>query len=146
MFQETTIIGILGRDPVMKTVNGKISASFSVATNRYLGNGREPETTWFNVTVWENTAETICKMAQKGTKIFCKGRLVCDPRTGAPRVWQKNDGTWGSGFELVANTVKMLSNYKTQDSPVSAQVQAQIQQQRQEQSIQQEFDIDDIPF
>ena len=134
MYQELTIVGILGKDPEMRyTAEGKATAGLNVATSRNTAKG-DKETTWFRVTCWEKTAEYMNSYAQKGTKILVRGRLVVDPQTGGPRVFTKNDGTPSSTFEVVADTVKLIAGYKTPDAnhyQNQAQAKPVVPQQRQ---------------
>ena len=143
MYQRTEIIGIVGKDPVVATAkNGKKTSTFPVAVNRKFGNG-EQETAWFRVTVWEKTADFIEKYCQKGTRIFCEGRLACDPVTYGPKVYQRQDGTYAASFDLLASAVKMISNYK---SEASDKVLEQAQQKAQQQQTVSTMDDLDIPF
>lgn len=109
MYQNLDIIGNLGRDPELKfTADGKAVASFSVAVSRKLKDAEE--TAWFRVSVWDKQAEACNQYLRKGSKVFVSGRLACDKATGGPRVYQRDDGTWASSFEVVANRVLFLSS------------------------------------
>lgn len=152
MYQEISILGTMGKDPdVRYTPEGKATASISVATNRNTAKG-DRETTWFRVTCWEKTAEYMGKYAQKGTKIFVRGRLVVDPATGGPRIFTKQDGTASATFEVVAETVKLISGYKDVDGQGQSQMQAQtvrqapVQVQPKRIQAQQPDFVDDIPW
>ena len=104
MYQKIIIIGNLGRDPEMRyTPDGKAVTSFSVATSRRY-NDKE-ETTWFRVSVWGKQAESCNQYLTKGSKVLVEGRL----RPGTPQVFQKKDGSWGSSYEVYAETVRFLS-------------------------------------
>lgn len=108
MYQKTVIVGNLGRDPEMRyTESGKAVTTFNVATSRM--KGKEAETTWFRVTTWDKTAENCNNYLKKGAKVLVEGYLQSDPQTGAPRMYEKKDGTFGTSFELVAQEVKFLS-------------------------------------
>ena len=69
MFQQLTIVGYLGKDPVMRfTPAGQAVTSFPVATSRsYTDNTGQKitETTWFRVSVWGAQAE---QLIQKGSQ------------------------------------------------------------------------------
>lgn len=112
-YQSTTIVGRLGRDPEMRyTPNGQAVTSFSVATDRQYtdGNGQKvTETTWFRVSVWGKQAETCNEYLRKGSMALVEGRLICDPKTGGPRIWKRQDGSEGAAFEISANVVRFLS-------------------------------------
>lgn len=112
MYQKVTIIGNLGRDPEMRyTPDGTPVTNFSVATNRRwtsADGSQGEETVWFRVTAWRRMAEVCNEYLSKGRQVFVEGRLRPDPETGGPRVYQRNDGTYGAQFEVTARTVKFL--------------------------------------
>ena len=108
MYQKLIVIGNLGRDPEMRhTPDGKAVTSFSVATSRKYND--KDETTWFRVSVWGKQAESCNQYLTKGSKVLVEGRLRPDSNTGAPQVFQKKDGSWGSSYEVYADTVRFLS-------------------------------------
>lgn len=113
MYQNTVVIGHLGRDPEMRyTPDGTPVTSFSVATTRKWTNkdGQlQEKTTWFRVTTWRKQAETCNQYLKKGSKIFFRGRLTPDAQ-GNPRIWNGNDGTPHASFEITASTVRFLSS------------------------------------
>ena len=115
MYQQITIIGNLGRDPVSKqSKNGKTYAQVSVGTSRSLGKDQGKETTWFNVTAWEKAGQYLCNYGMKGTLVMITGRLQPDP-TGCPRIWTDNSGNPRATFEVIASEVKILNGGKTID-------------------------------
>jgi single-strand DNA-binding protein len=113
MYHTIIIVGNLGRDPEMRyTPSGQAVTNLNVATNRqYTDSNGQPvkETIWFRVSVWGRTAETCSQYLRKGSKVLVEGRLVPDPGTGGPRIYNRQDGTTGSSFEVSANTVRFLS-------------------------------------
>ena len=129
MYQELTIVGTMGRDPEIRySPDGRATATISVATNRSTSNGMR-ETTWFRVVCWEKTAEYMSKYAQKGTRVLARGRLLVDQTTGGPRVFVRNDGKPGAVFEVAADTVKLISGYKTPEGAQQPQTHTTPQQQ-----------------
>jgi single-strand DNA-binding protein len=62
------------------------------------------------VTTWAKRAEVCQQYLKKGSKVFVAGRLVPDKATGGPRVWRRNDGSWGASYELTAENVLFLSD------------------------------------
>jgi single-strand DNA-binding protein len=112
-FQTLILVGNLGKDPEMRyTPSGQAVTSMSVATNRqYTGSDGQlvKETTWFRVSVWGKQAETCNQYLRKGSRVLVEGRLVPDPKTGSPRIWQGQNGP-GASFEVSAFTVKFLSS------------------------------------
>jgi len=113
MYQSITIIGRLGRDPEMRYLpSGDPVTSFSVATDRAWNdkNGqRQKETTWFRITVFGKQAEIANQYLSKGKMVLVEGRLRPDPKTGGPVIYQRQDGTAGASFEIVANAIRFLS-------------------------------------
>ena len=114
MYHRIIICGNLGSDPTMKyTPDGKAVTTFSVAASN-----RKDETTWFRVSVWGNQAESCNQYLHKGSKVLVDGRLDPDKNTGAPKVFQKKDGSWGSSFDVYADTVRFLNDSgKPDDAP-----------------------------
>jgi single-strand DNA-binding protein len=112
MFQQLTIVGYLGNDPVMRfTPSGQAVTSFSVATSRsYTNNSGQKvdETTWFRVSVWGAQAESCNQYLSKGRPVLVVGRLRPDPQTGGPRVFTRKDGTTGASYEVNAMNVRFL--------------------------------------
>lgn len=113
MYQSTTLVGNVGKDPELKfTPSGQAVCSFSVATNRKYktGSGEQVnETTWFRITTWGKTAEACNQYVRKGSKVLIEGRLTPDKATGGPRVYNKQDGTPAASYEITASTVRFLS-------------------------------------
>lgn len=112
MFQQLTIVGYLGNDPVMRfTPGGQAVTSFSVATSRsYTNNAGQKvdETTWFRVSVWGAQAESCNQYLSKGRPVLVVGRLRPDPQSGGPRVYNRKDGSPGASFEINAMNVRFL--------------------------------------
>ncbi|MGB9585809.1 MAG: single-stranded DNA-binding protein [Anaerolineales bacterium] len=108
------LAGNLGRDPEMRyTPSGQPVTSFSVAVNdNYTSNAGEKiqRTIWFRVTAWGKQAEICNNYLKKGQKVLVEGRLVVDPNTGGPRIWQRQDGSSAASFEVSAQAVRFLSS------------------------------------
>ncbi|HEY61338.1 MAG TPA: single-stranded DNA-binding protein [Anaerolineae bacterium] len=120
MYQRIIIVGNLGRDPEMRFMpSGQAVTNFSVATNRQYtaSNGeRVKETSWFRVSVWGKQAENVNKFLHRGSKVLIEGRLSPDPNTGGPRVYQRQDGSYGASFEIRANRVVFLTSRAEDES------------------------------
>ena len=112
MYQKIIVVGNLGRDPEMRyTQDGVPVTNLSVATSRKWTNqdgtpGKE--TVWFRVSVWRKQAEACNQYLSKGQPVLVEGRLRPDPETGGPRVYQKQDGSYGASYELTAFNVRFL--------------------------------------
>lgn len=105
MYQQTTIIGNVGKDPELRfTPQGVAVCDFTVAVNkRYTtqgGDSRE-ETTWFRVTCWRQLAETVAKYVRKGRQIFVVGEVAASAYTDKA-------GQPAATLEITAQTVKFL--------------------------------------
>jgi single-strand DNA-binding protein len=113
MYHTIIMVGNLGRDPEMRyTPSGQAVTNFSMATNRQYTSSdgtQVKETIWFRVSTWGKTAEVCNQYLRKGSKVLVEGRLVADPNTGGPRVWQGQNGP-GASFEVNAQTVRFLSS------------------------------------
>lgn len=129
MYQKLTVIGLVGRDPELRySQTGKAFLTFSIG-NSQMEKG-EKKTTWFKVTAFDKLAENLNNYMQKGTKVFVSGKLSSD-QFGNPRTYTKNDGTVGTAFEILADTVECLANYKGSNQPAQ-----QAQQTQQAQPVQ----------
>lgn len=115
-YQQLTLIGNLGGDVETRyTQNGTAIANFSLATNRsYKDREGEKvsETTWYRVTVWGRSAETIGRYIGKGSRVLVEGRLVPDEK-GNPRIWERKDGTPAASFDVSAFNVQFLDPPKS---------------------------------
>jgi len=111
MFHTIIIAGHLGRDPEMRYLpNGTPVTTFSVASSRkWTGQDGQPqeETIWFRVSAFGRQGEVCAQYLAKGRAVLVEGRLRPD-NGGNPRLWQRQDGSWGASFEVVAQTVRFL--------------------------------------
>jgi single-strand DNA-binding protein len=106
MFQRTTVIGHLGKDPEMRyTPSGVPVTSFNVATSRKWtnANGEQQEkTTWFRVTCWRKLAELTAQYCQKGKLVLVEGDIEAS-------TWTDKEGNARATLELTATNVRFLS-------------------------------------
>ncbi len=113
MFHTIVIVGSLGRDPEMRyTPSGAAVTTLNVATNHAYKNqeGQQvKETTWFRVSVFGKQAEACAQYLTKGRSVLVEGRLRPDPQTGGPRLFDRQDGSKGASFEVLASTVRFLN-------------------------------------
>ena len=115
MFHKIIFVGNLGRDPEMRFMpDGQAVTNLNVACNRrwnsQVSGEQEEETTWYRVSVWGKQAEACNEFLEKGRQVLVEGRLKPDPATGGPRLWQRQDGSVGASFEVVASSVQFLGN------------------------------------
>jgi single-strand DNA-binding protein len=97
------VIGNLGKDCVVNTVNGKNVINFTVAhTEKYRdsqGNNQE-KTTWVDCAYWTDRT-AVAPYLQKGTQVFVEG-------TPEVRSFSRNDGTAGASLSLRVREVQLL--------------------------------------
>ena len=112
-YQKLIIVGNLGRDPEMRyTPDGTPVTNCSMAVSRTWSNpdgSKGEETTWFRVTAWRRTAEIAAQYLTKGRQVMVEGRLTVDKATGGPRVYQRQDGTYGASFEVTCDRLILLA-------------------------------------
>ena len=73
-----TVIGNLGKDAIVREVNGRKAINFSIAENQKFkdDDGNQVEkTTWINCTLWRdsNSGTGIMNYLTKGTKVYLEG-------------------------------------------------------------------------
>ena len=97
------IIGNLGKDCVVNTVNGKNVINFTVAhTEKYKdsqGNNQE-KTTWVDCAYWTDRT-AISPYLTKGKQVFAEGQ----PEV---RTFTRQDGTAGASLSLRVREVQLL--------------------------------------
>ncbi len=107
------LTGRLTRDPEMRALaSGKHVTSFSVATNEYVGNGRE-KAEYHAVIAWERLADICAQYLGKGAMVAVEGRLQT-------RQWDDEAGKRHWRTEVVASAVEMLSGRKKKDYAADA--------------------------
>lgn len=98
---QATIIGHLGRDPeIRKTQSGSTVFSVTMAVNT--GYGDNKRTTWWSISAFGKTAETLEKFnLAKGAVIGFVGEVSLRP-------WQDKDGNEKQSLELAARDFILL--------------------------------------
>jgi len=99
------IIGRLGKDCVVNTVNGKNVINFSVAHSekyRDSQNNLQDKTIWVDCAYWTDRT-AIAQYLTKGTQVFVEGQPEA-------RSFQRNDGTPGSSLSLRVREVQLLGS------------------------------------
>ncbi|MGY6741146.1 MAG: single-stranded DNA-binding protein [Cecembia sp.] len=105
-----TLIGRLGAKPEVKRFDdGKLKASFSLATNDYYKNQngeKVEETTWHLLVAWGKSAEIIEKYTDKGSEIAVDGKLT-------NRSYTDKDGVKKYITEILVDNVALLGDKVT---------------------------------
>jgi len=99
------LIGNLGKDPEMRTIEGGISvAKFPLATSEVYKNKegqKVTQTEWHNVVLWRGLAETAERFLKKGSLVYVEGQL-------RSRSWDDKDGNKRYITEIVGNSLTLL--------------------------------------
>ena len=104
------LIGRLSRDPELRhTPNGTAVCQINVAISRPVGQGREPETDFINVTVWNKPAENVARYLSKGRQIAIEGRIQT-------RNYDNNEGKRVYVTEVIASNVEFLGSANNNNS------------------------------
>ncbi|QEC69848.1 single-stranded DNA-binding protein [Panacibacter ginsenosidivorans] len=108
------VIGNLGKDSVVNTVNGKTVINFSVAhTEKYRdAQGTQKErTTWVECAYWTDRT-AVAPYLKKGTQVYVEG-------TPDVRTYQTNDGRQGAALSLRITNVQLLGSRNNEDGSAS---------------------------
>jgi single-strand DNA-binding protein len=103
-YEQTIIIGFVGRSPDTKTVNDTTVCNFNVAVNSVYGSGdnRQESVNWYSVAAWGKLGDTCAQYVTKGMQVMVVGTVEARGYTG-------RDGEAKAGLKLRAHTVKFLS-------------------------------------
>ena len=102
------LTGRLTRDPEMRSLaSGKNVTTFTVASNEFLGGGRE-KAEYHPVVTWDRLAEIAGTYLGKGQQVAIEGRLQT-------RSWDDDRGQRHWKTEVVASHVEMLSGRRKKD-------------------------------
>jgi len=105
MFQQTIIVGNLGKDPEMRyTPDGTAVTSFTVAVSRKWTNAQGEhgeKTTWFKVSCWRKLAETTNQYLKKGRQVMVIGEIEASS-------WTDQEGKPRASLDLTARDVRFL--------------------------------------
>jgi single-strand DNA-binding protein len=99
------VIGHLGKDCVVNTVNGKNVINFTVAHSEKYKDSQgvlQEKTIWVDCAYWTDRT-AVAPYLQKGTQVFVEGQPEA-------RSFQRNDGTPGSSLSLRVREVQLLGS------------------------------------
>ncbi|HWR07774.1 single-stranded DNA-binding protein [Sporomusa sp.] len=106
------LVGRLAQDPEVRyTQSGKAVASFSLAVNRFGGQGQNTAD-FIPIVAWEKLAETCGNNLTKGQRCLVEGRLQI-------RTYEGNDGIKRRIAEIVAQTIEFLERKPQSNDPVT---------------------------
>src|SRR6476646_6663284 len=102
------LTGRLTRDPEMRSLaSGKNVTTFTVASNEFVGGGKE-KSEYHPIVTWDRLAEICGRYLGKGQQVAIEGRLQT-------RSWDDDRGVRHWKTEVVAAHVEMLSGRKKKD-------------------------------
>ncbi|MCE2788463.1 MAG: single-stranded DNA-binding protein [Saprospiraceae bacterium] len=117
MFNKVTLIGNLGRDPEIRTLeNGTKVGTFSLATNenyRDKNDQWQTLTEWHTIVVWRGLAEKAERDLKKGHLVFVEGKLT-------HRKYQDKEGVERTVTEIVASVIQSLEKREVRQPGISA--------------------------
>lgn len=137
------IIGNLGKDCVVNTVNGKNVINFTVAhTEKYKDSqdNQQEKTTWVDCAYWTDRT-AVAQYLTKGKQVFVEGQPEA-------RSFQRNDGTPGSSLSLRVREIQLLGGRGETAGSSSYQPSAQASSSVSSVSSANEITepVDDLPF
>ena len=111
MMNRIVVVGRLTRDPELRRTSSDVAVcSFCVAVDDREKDASGNRTTSFiDVTVWREAADNVAKFCRKGSLVGVDGRLH-------QRRFERKDGSKGSAFEIIADSVQFLEP-KSKDAP-----------------------------
>lgn len=105
MVNKVTLIGRLGKDPEVRTLDsGTNIAKFSLATDESYKdkNGEwQTQTEWHNIILWRGLAERAEQTLRKGVLVYLEGKLT-------NRSWQDDQGNTNYITEVRGNYFRVL--------------------------------------
>lgn len=138
-YSKVMLMGHLTRDPELRyTTNGTPVCDIGLAVNH------KDEASFFDVTFWDDRAETVQEYFQKGDAIFVEGRLVQDR-------WTTRDGQNRSKVKVVAYSFEFIGGKGEQgrkggSSAQSSNTSASEQEGDVALEEAEDVDMDSIPF
>jgi len=100
---KTILLGHLGKDCVVNTVNGKSVINFSTCHTEVWkdaqGNKQE-KSRWFDCALWRDNT-SIAQYLKKGTKVLLEGQIDV-------KQFQRQDGTQGVGMTFRVSNVELI--------------------------------------
>lgn len=113
-FNRVILVGNLVADPELKTTPSGVSVTrFRLAVNRrFTRAGEQPQTDFFDIVAWRQTAEFVARFFTKGRPILVSGSLQ-------NRNWTDNNGVKHYSSEIVADEVSFVDR-KSEGSPAPA--------------------------
>ena len=94
---------------VKQTPSGNTVCNIRIAVTRRVSGGDHPESDFFNVTAWNNTAEFIGRYFEKGSAICIVGRIQIRPYTN-------KDSNKRTATDIIAEEVHFVESKATAEA------------------------------
>jgi len=108
------LVGRLTKDPELKKTNSDLSfVRFTVATDRRVGQGKDPVTDFIDCEVWGAMAESLAKYTQKGALIGVEGSIQVNK-------YQDKDGNTRYSTRVRADAVHFLGSKNSSENNSSS--------------------------
>jgi len=134
------VIGRLGKDCVVNTVNGKSVINFTLAHSEKFKDAQgvlQEKTIWVDCAYWTDRT-AVAPYLTKGTQVYVDG-------SPEAKAFQRNDGTPGSTLTLRVREVQLLGS-KNENSGVSALQSQPASNSSVPSSSEVSEPVDDLPF
>ncbi len=136
---KVVLIGRLSRDPELRhTTSGMAVCQINVAISRRVAAGRDPETDFINVVVWDKQAENVSKYLSKGRQVAVEGRIQT-------RSYDNNEGKKTYVTEVIATNVEFLGSASDNTSKQSVEDENPFDVESQSET-QESLSVDNDPF
>ncbi len=100
MINSVTLVGRAGQDPEMKYFeSGKVKTTLSIAVGRWTKEGER--TDWFNIELWDKSAEVAGEYVKKGRLVAVEGRLDISK-------WTDKEGEKRERYFIRASNLRLL--------------------------------------
>lgn len=101
MINSVVLVGRVGQDPEMKYFeSGKVKTTFSIAVDKRTKTKDAPPD-WFNIELWDKSAEIAGEWVKKGKLVAIEGRLDISS-------WTDNDGNKRERYFIRGNELRLL--------------------------------------
>jgi single-strand DNA-binding protein len=144
MLNKVTLIGNLGKDPEIKSLESGVSrANFTLATNESYKDRSgtwQKSTEWHDIVMWRSMAERA-KVLKKGMLVYVEGKLT-------HRKWTDKEGRDHYTTEITADVLRILekrehSSHHPATNPVTEEKKYD---ETSSDAISTEVSEDDLPF
>ena len=120
MLNTIILLGRLCKEPELRKVSETSLANFDLAVdNPFTDKDGERGTSFFSVRCFRDTAENVCKHLHKGSKVAITGAIV-------QRNFIRQDGSKGSAYEVIADSVEFLDPKPVTEVQEAEQAEAEL--------------------